>query len=307
VAGRGMPRTDIRRNSHSNGNYWRAVGAYLHASTRAHPTDTTVPAWRDIDRVIAEYMEVLNGNAYLVMCDWDAVPHLSEAVKKELLSSYPDYQRDARSKGVPSLGSGAIYKVAESEITIDDIPIPAHWPRAYGFDVGWRWSAAVWGALDRDSDTLYVTSEHYRSESEPVIHAEAIKTRGAWIKGAIDPAARGRGQIDGRNLLDMYRDLGLDLVAAENSVETGIYELLMRMTSGRLKIFKSCQNLLAEYRLYRRDERGRIVKERDHALDALRYMHGQFIEICATQPAPQKEKPVSAWASASSFSTGWMG
>jgi Terminase RNaseH-like domain len=252
-------------------------------------------------------MEALNGHAWVTMCTWQQVPHLSPQVQAELLSSYPDYQRDARSKGIPSLGSGAIYKVAESEITIDDIPIPAHWPRAYGFDVGWRWSAAVWGALDRDSDTLYVTSEHYRSESEPVIHAEAIKTRGAWIKGAIDPAARGRGQIDGRNLLDMYRDLGLDLVAAENSVETGIYELLMRMTSGRLKIFKSCQNLLAEYRLYRRDEKGRICKEKDHALDALRYMHGQFLAICATQPAPQKEKPVSAWASASSFSTGWMG
>jgi hypothetical protein len=251
-------------------------------------------------------MEVLNGNAWLTMCDWDAVPHLSEAVKKELLSSYPDYQRDARSKGVPSLGSGAIYKVAESEITMDDIPIPAHWPRAYGFDVGWRWSAAVWGALDRDNDTLYVTAEHYRSEAEPVIHAAAIKAKGEWIKGAIDPAARGRGQIDGRNLLDMYRDLGLDLVPAENSVETGIYELLMRMTSGRLKIFKSCQNLLAEYRLYRRDEKGRICKEKDHALDALRYMHGQFLTICATQPAPQKEKK-TAWASASSFSTGWMG
>jgi Terminase RNaseH-like domain len=251
-------------------------------------------------------MEVLNGNAYLVMCTWSQVPHLSPEVQKELLSSYPDYQRDARSKGVPSLGSGAIYKVSESEITIDDIPIPPHWPRAYGFDVGWRFSACVWGALDRDNDTLYVYAEHYRSEAEPVIHAAAIKARGEWIKGAIDPAARGRGQTDGRSLLEMYRDLGLDLIDADNSVETGIYELLMRMTSGRLKIFRSCQNLLAEYRLYRRDEKGRIVKERDHALDALRYMHSQFLTICATQPKkPKEERYVTA--SYGHSSTGWMG
>ena len=253
-------------------------------------------------------MEVLNGNAYLVMCDWDSVPHLSEAVKAELLSSYPDYQKDARSKGIPSLGSGAIYRVAESDITIEDIPIPAHWPRAYGFDVGWRYSAVIWGALDRDTDVLYVYAEHYRSEAEPVIHAEAIKARGAWIKGAIDPAARGRGQTDGRSLLEMYRDLGLDLIAAENAVESGIYELLMRMTSGRLKIFKSCQNLLAEYRLYRRDEKGRIIKERDHALDALRYLHSSLHEVLSTQPKPKKDETRYVTAGYGRNSgTGWMG
>jgi len=152
-----------------------------------------------------------------------------------------------------------------------------------------------------------VYGEHYRGEAEPVIQAQAILGRGKWIKGAIDPAARGRGQIDGRCLIEMYRDLGLDLIEADNSVETGIYELLMRMTSGRFKVFQSCQNWLREFRLYRRDEKGRVVKSLDHLMDATRYGHSRLHEICATQPAPQKEKPVSAWASASSFSTGWMG
>ncbi len=55
-------------------------------------------------------------------------------------------------------------------------------------------TAAVWGAWDRDDDVLYVYSEHYRGQAEPVIHAESIRSRGQWIPGVIDPASRGRGR-----------------------------------------------------------------------------------------------------------------
>jgi len=233
------------------------------------------------------------------------VPHLSEAVKAELEASYPAYQRDARTKGIPSLGAGAIYPVPESDITVADFELPPHWPRAYGMDVGWKRTAAMWGALNRDTDCLYLYSEHYRGEAEPVIHAEAIKGRGAWIKGAIDPAARGRGQIDGRELVQMYRDLGLDLIEATNSIETGIYELLTRMTCGRLKVFKSCQNWLGEFRLYRRDEKGRIVKEMDHLMDSCRYLQMELFNILSTKPV--QPEPKTEYVTVGSYSTGWMG
>jgi hypothetical protein len=232
---------------------------------------------------------------------------LSEDVKKELLDSYPDYQKDARSKGVPSLGSGAVFRVAESDIVVPNFELPPHWPRCYGFDVGWRVSSAIWMTLNRDTDTLYFYDEHYRSEAEPVIHAEAIKARGTWIKGAIDPASRGRGQTDGRALIQMYRDLGLDLIEADASVETGLYELLTRMTTGRLKVFKSLQNWLREFRLYRRDEKGRIVKEMDHAVDAGRYGHSRLHEILSTAPVKQEKKRESAYMTSAALSTGWMG
>jgi hypothetical protein len=243
---------------------------------------------------------------FLVTATWSDCPHLTEQAKADLLQGIPAYQRDARSKGIPVLGSGAIFPVPEADIVVPDFEVPPHWPRCYGMDVGWSRTAVCWGALNRETDTVYMYAEHYRGEAEPVIHSEAIKARGSWIKGAIDPAARGRGQIDGRQLIQMYQDLGLNLIEAENAVESGLYELLSRMTSGRLKVFKSLQNWISEFRLYRRDERGRVVKQMDHLMDATRYLNSRLHEICATQPAPQKEKK-SAWASASSFSTGWMG
>ena len=50
----------------------------------------------------------------VIMAGWDDVPHLSEEAKMDLLKSMPPHQRDARSKGVPSLGAGAIYPVSQS-------------------------------------------------------------------------------------------------------------------------------------------------------------------------------------------------
>ena len=242
---------------------------------------------------------------HLTSCSWDQVPHLSAEAKESLFASIPKYQLDARTKGIPLLGSGAIYQISLDDLTINDVDLQPHWPRAYAFDVGWQKSAVLWGSLCRETDTLFIYSEHYRGEAEPVIHAEAIKARGKWMRGAIDPAARGRGQIDGRNLLQMYQDLGLDLVPADNSVEAGIYNVMMRMSSGRLKIFKSCQNLLAELRLYRRDERGRVVKTRDHLCDCLRYLVMELHNILRTEPKPAV-KQEEEWYSSPSYSTGWM-
>ena len=209
---------------------------------------------------------------FVVMATWDDAPHLSAEAKKEYFDAIPPYQRDARTKGIPQLGSGAIYPVPESDITIADFPIPDHWPRVYGLDVGWNRTAAVWGAIDREDSTVYIYSEYYRGLAEPVVHAEAIRSRGEWIPGVIDPAARGRGQKDGDHLLQIYKDLGLDVAKSLNGVESGTHAVWMRLSGGKLKVFTSCQNWFEEFRLYRRDDSGQIVKENDHLMDATKYL-----------------------------------
>src|ERR1039458_9670512 len=152
----------------------------------------------------------------VTQCDWSQVPHLDEEAKRQLLASTPPYQRDARTKGIPQLGVGAIYPLAESEIVIPRFNIPAHWPRSYCLDVGWNRTAAVWGALDPESKICYLFREYYRAQAEPVIHAAGIKAVGEWIPGVVDPACLGSSQIDGRTLMEMYGGLGLNLQPAAN-------------------------------------------------------------------------------------------
>lgn len=246
-----------------------------------------------------------DGSKYVVTGTWDDAPHLSEEEKTELWNSIPPFQRDARSKGVPQLGAGAIYPVPESDFVVDEFQIPDHWPRVFGMDVGWNKTAAIFGALNRDTDTLYLYSEHYRGQAEPSLHAESIKSRGLWIPGVIDPASRGRSQKDGLQLLQTYKDLGLDVEVAFNGVESGLYEVWQRLSTGRLKVFKSMSNWLYEFRLYRRDEKGRIVKQDDHAMDATRYLVMSGLERAKVKPADKKKQ--TQYYSPGAGGTGWMG
>jgi phage terminase large subunit-like protein len=239
----------------------------------------------------------------VVMATWDDAPHLDEKAKAELMASIPPFQRDARSKGVPQLGAGAIYPVPESDVLVDDFQIPEHWPKAFGMDVGWNRTAAVWGALNRETDTLYIFSEHYRGQAEPSIQAEGIRSRGTWIPGVIDPASRGRSQKDGAQLVQDYIDLGLNLEFAFNGVESGIYEVWQRLSSGRLKVFRSCQSWISEFRLYRRDEKGNIVKVNDHLMDATRYLVMSGLARATTKPKPEEPEEFPEHRTAGSWMT----
>lgn len=241
---------------------------------RGHATLTFTPL-NGMTPLVQRLLNVESDAARLrevIQCGWDDVPHLSEQDKTEMLAKLRPDMRDARSRGIPSMGAGAIYPVRWEDVVVQPFVFPAHWPRAYALDVGWRRTAALWGAWDRESDVIYLYSEHYLGEAEPAVHGEAIKARGPWITGAIDPAARGRSQIDGEQMIKLYRDLGLTLILANNGVESGLNEVWQRLSTGRLKIFSTLANTRAEYQLYRRDEKGRIVKENDHLMDAMRYL-----------------------------------
>ena len=226
---------------------------------------------------------------FVVMASWDDVPHLSKEQKDDLWKEIPEYQRDARSKGIPQLGSGAVYPIQEDEIKVKDFQIPPHWKRLYGFDVGWNWTAAVWLAINPDDKVTYIYSIYKKGKAEPVVHTEAINGRGDWIPGAVDPAAQGSSQIDGRRLVDEYATLGLNLYFADNGVETGLLKVWQALSSGRLKIFQSCLPWFEEFRLYRRDEKGKIVKTNDHLMDASRYGMGS-LDIAEEQPDPDAHR-----------------
>jgi Terminase RNaseH-like domain len=162
-----------------------------------------------------------------------------------------------------------IYPVPERDIVVPEFSIPEHWPRGYGLDSRWQTAAAIWGAYDPQSDVLYLYSE-YCADADPAVHAAAIRARAEWIPGLFDPAANGRNRSDGARLNQMYRTLGLELQHIDNSIESGIMEVSQRMQSGRLKVFPSLAKYLGERRLYRRDENGVVVKERDNLQDATR-------------------------------------
>lgn len=215
-------------------------------------------------------MPRVSASKYVVHMGWADSPHLDPEAQERLLASTQPYLRRARKYGEPALGAGAIYPIPLEDILVDPFKIPDHWPRAYALDVGWVRTAVLWGAINQDTSTVYFYTEHYRGEAEPSVHAAAIRARGDWIPGVIDPAARGRAQRDGQILMQNYIDLGLNLQPAENAVSAGIDECWEMLSQGRIKVMRTCQHFQAEYRVYRRDEKGKIVKKNDHLMDDMR-------------------------------------
>ena len=226
----------------------------------------------DFDEDEADEAVGATNSKAVIQAGWDDAPWLSEETKARLLRDTPDHLKDARSKGIPSMGAGAVFPYPIETLLVDPFAIPDSWPRMYGLDVGWNCTAAVWAALDPNSDTIYLYDEHYQGQQTPQHHAFCVKSRGEWIRGVIDPATRGRSQVDGNRLLTIYKQLGLKLLPAKNEREAGIEALKQRMSSGKFKVFKSLTNFQREYILYRRKLNGKIEDEDDHAIDATRYI-----------------------------------
>jgi phage terminase large subunit-like protein len=230
------------------------------------------------------------GSKFIINATWDDAPHLTEEDKKEIWEATLPHLRDARAKGIPQLGAGAIYPILEEDVIVDDFEIPPWFAKCYGFDVGWNATAAAWAAWDRETDVVYIYSVYKQGMREPASHVQAIHARVIWIPGVIDPSSIGRGKMDGRQMLEEYLGLGLELAPANNAVEAGIFAVWSRLVSGRLKFFKSCVPLLNEFRLYRRDENGKVAdKQDDHLMDALRYLIMSGLDLAATAPYDEEE------------------
>jgi hypothetical protein len=233
-------------------------------------------------------MPEITPSKYVVTCAWSEVPHIDQKAQEELLAATPPWLRDARTKGEPSMGAGAVYPIPISDIEVAPFAIGKFWKRGYGLDLGWNRTAAIWGAQDPSTGVIYLYAEHYQGQQLPIVHAAAIRARGAWIQGCVDPAAAGASQRDGERLMSEYRSepCNLKLVPATNDVNTGLEQVWQALALGRLKIFSTLQHFKMEYRVYRRDEHGKIVKKNDHLMDVMRYLWMTWDKV-ATLPSAE--------------------
>jgi hypothetical protein len=208
----------------------------------------------------------------------DDAEHYTPERRKEIVDGYLPHEREARAKGIPVLGSGRIFPIEESKIVVDPIPIPVHWPQINGLDFGYDHPfAAINLAWDRDADCVYLCKEYAERETTPVIHAASVKPWGQWIPCAWPHDGLQHDKGSGLALKTQYETQGLEMLSDKaewpeggNGVEAGLIEMLDRMQTGRLKVFKSLAGWLSEFRIYHRDN-GQVVKIKDDRISASRY------------------------------------
>lgn len=271
---------------------------YFEGVTRTNATKgliaVTFTPLKGMSTVVARYLLEQSPDRAVITMTIDDAEHYTAEERAKIIASYPPHEREARTKGVPSLGSGRIFPVAEENIVVDPFEIPAHWVQIGGLDFGWDHpTAGARLAWDRDNDAVYLIAEHRESQQTPIFHAAALKAWGDWLPWAW-PHDGNNDTAAGENLATQYRKQGLKMLAenakfldGSNSVEAGLMEMLDRMQTGRWKVFRTCPKWLEEFRLYHRKD-GKIVKERDDLISASRYamMCLRFAVVHKRQAAP---------------------
>lgn len=229
---------------------------------------------------------------YVVGCTIDDVPHIDDKYREDYKKSIPEHQRSARLRGEPGIGSGAVYPIDEDLYVIDYVEIHPHWPRVFALDVGQN-SAALWAAIDPNTGVMYIYDEMEWHMKEPPMIVHAIKSKGAWIKGVVDPSAlQGSKRGDGDSLYKEYSRLGLKLVTkVDNGIESGIARNTNMIYAGKLKIVKACRGLRDEIRTYARNENGMIGRhQKDHLLDTWRYITGTGYKVARSLNEAEAEE-----------------
>lgn len=253
---------------------------YYEGITRTNATGGSVmmtfTPLKGMSEIVQRFLLEQSMDRTVITMTIDDAEHYAPEQREKIIATYPAHEREARTKGIPSLGSGRIFPVPEEDLTCQPFQIPDYWPRIGGLDFGWDHpTAAVELAWNRDEDVVYVTKCYRQRQSTPIMHAAALKPWGdipwAWPHDGLNDTAAGE------NLAKQYRDQGMTMLPERatfedgtSSVEAGLMDMLDRMQSSRWKVFSTCGEWFEEFRLYHRKD-GKVIKEKDDAISASRY------------------------------------
>ena len=270
---------------------------YEEGRTRTNATGgitwITFTPLRGMSKVVQRFMrsdDPALGHVRMTIYD---VTHISPEDRERIINSYPEHERDARILGKPKLGEGGVFPVPRDMITVDPFPIPKHWARIAGIDIGWDHpTAAVELAWDRDSDCVYVIKTYAERRQTIAIHAGALLPWGRRLPWAWphDAATHERGS--GEQVAELYKSYGLNMLGEHAqfpdsrgiSTEAGVAEILDRMQTGRFRVFSNLGAWFEEFDIYHRKD-GRIVKEMDDLMSATRHAM-MMLRFSRAQPAP---------------------
>lgn len=263
---------------------------YFEGLTRTNATNgivwVTFTPLKGISNVVKRFLIDKHAGTHVTTMTIHDAKHYTQEQREAIIESYPAHEREARSMGIPTLGSGRIFPIDEASIKCKAIEVPAHWVQIGGIDFGWDHpSAAVKLAWDRDADIIYITAAHRQRKQTPVLFSATIKPWGAWLPWAWPHDGLQHDKGSGETLANQYRAQGLKMLKDKathapsknepegtggNGVEAGILDMLDRMQTGRLKVFEHLEEWFEEFRMYHRKD-GKIVKVDDDLMAATRY------------------------------------
>lgn len=198
-------------------------------------------------------------------------PSLSKKTLERYENMYTGvfYQRYILGEWV--IAEGLVYDFGKDNI-VDDIPQNGEYYISIDYGTQNPFSAGLWCVL---GDKAIRIKEYYyngrkkgiqRTDEEYCDDIEEL-AKGYNIKQIIvDPSAA--------SFIASLRKRGFYIRKANNDVLDGIRRTAVYLKNGNIKIHRSCVDSIAEFGLYRWDEKATldtVIKENDHAMDDIRY------------------------------------
>lgn len=247
--------------------------------------------------------------------------HFTAAQVRVMESSYPEWERETRTMGLPMYGEGRVFPFPEAEIRCDAFPLPQHFRRMVGIDFGIAhpFAAVEIAHTGTDGDVVYVTKCFRRKNLLPPMAGASINAWGGWQPIAWPHDGENREKGSGEQLHRIYRKPvqlgGAGLVnmlgqsaryqndkGGSQDVEPIVTELMNRMGTGRLKVFAQCAEFFEEYRSYHRKD-GVIQAIDDDILKACMYA---LMMLRYARPEPPRNVPMRASRpAAEKLTMGW--
>ena len=225
----------------------------------------------------------------MVRASWDDVTHIDSEDKLTIAKGYADYERDARTFGIPIAGHGAIFPHLTGLITYEprETQIRDTWPHLLGVDLGHGYgrdpSAVVMTAWDEENDIIYVTDCKLAETNTTKEMARLITSVNHTVPVAWPNDANRSSMASHSTVADQLREFQVNLLGKpflnprgadgkrNNHKAPGIKEMNQRFTEGRLLISTECTELLKQLEEYAYDKAGKIQDGNDDIIDACRY------------------------------------
>lgn len=197
---------------------------------------------------------------------------LSERIRKRYESQYTGVFYERFILGLWKIATGLVYQFSEANIT-NEIPAMGEYYISIDYGTINPFSAGLWCVNGNKAVRIKEFYFNSRKEGRQKTDVEYVEDIGKLAEGykirkvVVDPSAASFIEA-------LHRTKRYTVMQANNDVIDGIRRVSRYLQNGNIKIHSSCENTIAEFGLYRWDDKqtkDAVIKDNDHAMDDVRY------------------------------------
>lgn len=188
--------------------------------------------------------------------------------------------------------AGTVFPTSETDIRVERPEISDKWARLVGIYSDYKTFAAVWIVRQPDTGVHFAYAEHLSQTVDPVEHAKALRAKGSWVPGIM---VSSENQAIRREVYAVGQKLsanGFSSVELTKVAEPEILQLRDALQAKKLQVSDSCKQFFDQYRMFRRDDNGKLPSENHGLIMALAAAwreRAKVIALVTSRPAPKHQ------------------